>query len=76
MPSLGLLLECPIFESYNARAEALNQQQRVAPGDDKWRGPLAFDKHAEKMLAFKEEFIYKRMRESEERVQVYVPSHT
>lgn len=70
MPSLGLLLECPIFESYNARVATLNKQGSLKPTDAEFRGPVDFDAHAEEMLRFKEEFIYKRMRESEDKVQV------
>ena len=70
MPYLGLLLECPIFESYNARVATLNNQGNLKPSDTEYRGPVDFEAHAEEMLRFKEEFIYKKMRESEDRVQV------
>lgn len=82
MPALGLLLEHPIFDSYNRRAEQLNVEQRLAatPEDPGFRAPIDFEAQAqdgeeglpEKMERFKEEWIYKGMREAEERVHVYV----
>ncbi|KLO04316.1 pseudouridine synthase, partial [Schizopora paradoxa] len=69
MPSLGLLLEHPIFSSYNARMQEVNVNVELTDPD--YRPALDFDVHAEKIKAFKEEYIYSRMRSSEERVQVF-----
>ncbi|KAL1734023.1 pseudouridine synthase, partial [Schizophyllum commune] len=64
MPSLGLLLEHPIFDSYNRKAKA---ESKGAPGDAEYRAPIDFDQYAEAIRAFKEEFIYKNMRAVEDR---------
>lgn len=69
MPSLGLLLEHPIFDSYNLRMQEVNVNVELT--DPEYRPALDFDIHAEKIKAFKEEHIYSRMRQSEERVEVY-----
>ncbi|KAL1747583.1 pseudouridine synthase [Schizophyllum fasciatum] len=65
MPSLGLLLEHPIFDSYNRKAAAESQGKQ--PGDAEYRAPIDFDAHADAIRAFKEEFIYKNMRAVEDR---------
>ncbi|KAI1125048.1 pseudouridine synthase [Nemania abortiva] len=55
-PSLGLLLERPVFETYNRRAvESLNLEE------------LDFSKHEKEIQAFKEEHIYRRIFELEEK---------
>ncbi|KAK5103082.1 tRNA pseudouridine synthase 1 [Lithohypha guttulata] len=59
-PSLGLLLERPIFDSYNKRAKADLQKE-----------PIDFDKYKTEMDAFKQKFIYERMYEDEERENVF-----
>ncbi|KAI5123520.1 hypothetical protein M0805_006680 [Coniferiporia weirii] len=71
MPSLGLLLEHPIFESYNKRVEGANTQAKLAPSDVEYRPPLEFDTHVDAMLKFKEEHIYNKMREAEDKVEVF-----
>ncbi|THH11866.1 hypothetical protein EW145_g374 [Phellinidium pouzarii] len=71
MPSLGLLLEHPIFESYNKRVTSANEVAKLAPDDPDFRAPLDFDVHAEVIHKFKEEHIYRRMREAEEKIEVY-----
>ncbi|TEB36685.1 tRNA pseudouridine synthase [Coprinellus micaceus] len=60
MPSLGLLLEEPLFNSYNGRMAAGNE--RLQPTDADYRPPIDFEVHREKIDAFKEQFIYKNMR--------------
>lgn len=64
MPALGLLLEYPIFESYNRRL-AENMAQ-VESTDPEYRRPIDFEVHREKIDAFKQEHIYSRMRSIEE----------
>lgn len=55
-PSLGLLLERPVFETYNRRAvENLNLEE------------LNFGNHEKEIQAFKEEHIYRRIFELEEK---------
>ena len=71
MPSLGLLLENPIFDSYSKRVETANEQKGIDPEHPDYRGPISFDQCAEDMQKFKERFIYSRMRESEEKLQMY-----
>lgn len=54
-PSLGLLLERPVFDTYNKRAtESLNLEA------------LSFSNHEKEIQAFKEEHIYRRIFELEE----------
>ena len=65
MPALGLLLEEPLFDSYNERMTTLNEQ--LQPTDAEYRPVIDFDIHREKMNAFKEEYIYSNMREVEDR---------
>ncbi|KAH8116464.1 pseudouridine synthase [Phellopilus nigrolimitatus] len=71
MPSLGLLLEHPIFESYSKRILDLNKEKSWQPADADYRAPIDFGLHAEAMQRFKDEHIYSRMRESEEKVEVF-----
>jgi tRNA pseudouridine38-40 synthase len=54
-PGLGLLLERPVFESYNAKATG-----------ELARDPIDFGRYPQ-IAAFKEEYIYRRMFEVEER---------
>ncbi|KAI1434386.1 pseudouridine synthase [Xylaria sp. CBS 124048] len=54
-PSLGLLLECPVFENYNRRAVELANLSE-----------LNFSHHEDEIKAFKEEYIYRHIFELEE----------
>ncbi|KAF8817434.1 pseudouridine synthase [Phlegmacium glaucopus] len=65
MPALGLLLEEPLFDSYNQRMAALNE--KLQPTDAEFRPVIDFDIHREKINAFKEKYIYSNMREVEDR---------
>lgn len=65
MPSLGLLLEHPLFHSYNGRMAVINE--KLQPSDAEYRPLIDFELHREKIDAFKEEYIYKNMREVEGR---------
>lgn len=59
-PSLGLLLERPVFDSYNKRAKSeLNKE------------PIDFEKYKTEMDAFKQKFIYERMYHDEEKDNVF-----
>lgn len=65
MPSLGLLLEHPIFDSYNRKVVAINE--KLQPTDPEYRPPIDFDIHRDMMLGFKQEHIYDTMRVTEDR---------
>ncbi|PFH51845.1 hypothetical protein AMATHDRAFT_141626 [Amanita thiersii Skay4041] len=64
MPSLGLLLEEPVFNSYNGRMAVINE--KLHPGDPAYRPPIDFDLHRDEIIKFKDDFIYKNMREVED----------
>ena len=70
MPALGLLLEHPIYHSYNAKVAA--QTQGIEASSPEYRPPVLFDAHVEKMEVFKQKYIYDDMREVEDRKGVYV----
>ncbi|KAL9622692.1 MAG: hypothetical protein Q9160_003002 [Pyrenula sp. 1 TL-2023] len=58
-PSLGLLLERPVFESYNNRCKDLG------------RDPVTFDHFEQEMQKFKQEQIYDRIYHDEEANNVF-----
>jgi len=64
MPALGLLLEEPIFDSYNARMAVINE--KLQPSDPDYRPPISFDDHREAINDFKQKFIYDNMRDVED----------
>lgn len=59
-PSLGLLLERPVFDSYNKRAQ-----------NELGKDPIDFDKFKKEMDQFKQEQIYERMYRDEEKENVF-----
>lgn len=59
-PSLGLLLERPVFDSYNRRAKG-----------DFGRDAISFDKFKAEMEEFKQREIYERMYHDEEKENVF-----
>lgn len=63
MPSLGLLLESPIFESYN---EKIAPASKLSPDDPEYRPQILFEAHKEAMERFKQEHIYAAMRATED----------
>ncbi|KAJ7210508.1 pseudouridine synthase [Mycena pura] len=65
MPALGLLLEEPIFDSYNARIARVNE--KLKPTDADYRPPIDFNAHRAAIDAFKETHIYDNMRRVEDR---------
>jgi tRNA pseudouridine38-40 synthase len=65
MPSLGLLLEHPIFDSYNHKVLGINE--KLQPTDPEYRPPIDFDIHRDTMKKFKQEHIYDNMRAIEDR---------
>lgn len=58
-PSLGLLLESPVFESYNGMAV-----------EKHGREPIDFGKYAEEMDEFRERMIYEKLFKEEEKSNV------
>jgi tRNA pseudouridine38-40 synthase len=61
-PGLGLLLEAPVFESYNERA--VNEFKREK---------IDFSKYSKEMLEFKQREIYDRIFREEEKDHQYAP---
>jgi tRNA pseudouridine38-40 synthase len=70
MPALGLLLEYPIFDSYNKKVTSINEKLEPAHAD--YRPEIDFEKHRESIDAFKQTFIYDNMRCIEDRDGVWV----
>ena len=64
MPALGLLLEEPLFDSYNQRMATINE--KFKPTDPDYRPPIDFNQYRDNMNVFKEQFIYKTMRQVED----------
>ncbi|KHN99736.1 tRNA pseudouridine synthase [Metarhizium album ARSEF 1941] len=60
-PGLGLLLERPVFENYNRRAK-----------DTLGKETIDFGKYEQRLEAFKQQHIYSRIFEVEERENTYV----
>ncbi|KAJ5888726.1 hypothetical protein N7495_008767 [Penicillium taxi] len=58
-PGLGLLLERPIFDSYNSKASSLSRE------------PVAFDKFTKEMEEFKQREIYDRIFREEEQSSAF-----
>jgi tRNA pseudouridine38-40 synthase len=68
MPSLGLLLEHPIFESYNRKVAGVNED--LSPEDVEFRPQIDFEIYREEIEKFKQMHIYDRMRDAEDRKAV------
>ena len=60
-PGLGLLLERPVFDSYNERMGGQNGRERIE-----------FDKFSKEMEEFKQREIYERIFREEERDNQFV----
>ncbi|KAJ7625581.1 pseudouridine synthase [Roridomyces roridus] len=69
MPALGLLLDQPIFDTYNVRMGRVNE--KLTPADADYRPAIDFSEHQEKMDAFKQTHIYDNMRKVEDRDGLY-----
>ncbi|TCD67975.1 tRNA pseudouridine synthase 1 [Steccherinum ochraceum] len=69
MPALGLLLEYPIFDSYNRKIAADNE--KMSPTDPNFRQPIDFEAHREAIEQFKQEWIYTRVRATEQPVPIF-----
>jgi tRNA pseudouridine38-40 synthase len=64
MPALGLLLEQPLFDSYNRRVRSANE--KLDQNDPQYRPLIDFDQHRDQIDKFKQNFIYETMRKTEE----------
>ncbi|CAK5267249.1 unnamed protein product [Mycena citricolor] len=69
MPALGLLLEEPLFDSYNQRLDKFNEKH--SPGDPDYRLPIDFEPFHAQIAAFKQKYIYDNMRMVEDRDGLY-----
>ncbi|KAH9072309.1 tRNA pseudouridine synthase [Lactarius deliciosus] len=69
VPALGLLLEYPIFESYNRKIEGVNEN--LSQDDPEFRPPIDFEIHREAIDNLKQTHIYDRMRETEDHRAVF-----
>ncbi|KAG8946560.1 tRNA pseudouridine synthase 1 [Tulasnella sp. 424] len=76
-PALGLLLEQPLFGSYNDRVRsenaALEKQKSVSDEEkaNRRRDEIDFSKHQKDIDEFKLKLIYERMREEEAKSNVF-----
>lgn len=72
-PAMGLLLEQPLFESYNKMVAEANA---TIPNDDhtdpSFRPVIDFEPHRALIDQFKQEHIYSRMRAQEAKAATYV----
>ena len=69
MPSLGLLLEQPIFDSYNKRVTVINENLQQTSPD--FRPPIDFEIYSEEIKLFKQKHIYDNMRTIEDKRGLY-----
>ncbi|KAF8448996.1 pseudouridine synthase [Boletus edulis BED1] len=71
MPALGLLLEYPIFDSYNQKVTAANNREKYDNSHVDFRPPINFEQYRETIDAFKQKFIYEDMRATEGRYGIF-----
>ncbi|KAG6329419.1 hypothetical protein ID866_9670 [Astraeus odoratus] len=69
MPALGLLLEYPIFETYNKRIATSNE--KLDPSDADFRPEIDFEVHRSVIDEFKQKYIYDNMRNTEDRCGIF-----
>lgn len=72
MPALGLLLEYPIFDSYNQKVTTVNEREKYDDAHVDFRPPIDFEQYRETIDAFKQRFIYEDMRATEDRYGMHV----
>ncbi|KAI5999364.1 pseudouridine synthase [Pisolithus orientalis] len=70
MPALGLLLEYPIFETYNKRISA-NNEKLDDPSDADYRPEIDFEVHRKEIDDFKQKYIYDNMRNTEDQCGIF-----
>ncbi|KAF9240711.1 pseudouridine synthase [Melanogaster broomeanus] len=71
MPALGLLLEYPIFDSYNRRVATINEREKYDASHADFRPAIDFEQYRETIDAFKQKFIYTDMRAAEDRYGIF-----
>ncbi|KAF8556001.1 pseudouridine synthase [Imleria badia] len=71
MPALGLLLEYPIFDSYNQKVTTANQRKKYDDPHVDFRPPIDFEQYRSTIDAFKQTFIYEDMRATEDRHGIF-----
>ncbi|EGO22351.1 hypothetical protein SERLADRAFT_473077 [Serpula lacrymans var. lacrymans S7.9] len=69
MPALGLLLEYPIFESYNRKVSAINNKLELTHPD--YRPLIDFEMHRDDIDKFKQKYIYDNMRSIEDHSGIF-----
>jgi tRNA pseudouridine38-40 synthase len=62
---MGLLLEQPVFDSYNNKIANINE--KLEPSDPNFRPPIDFELYRESIETFKQQHIYTQMRAVEDR---------
>jgi tRNA pseudouridine38-40 synthase len=72
MPALGLLLEYPIFDSYNRKVNTVNEREKYDPAHPDFRPAIDFEQYRDMIDVFKQTFIYNDMRATEDRHGMYV----
>lgn len=65
-PALGLLLEEPLFDTYNKKISSESTAKKVPTSEATQRDPINFAAHNEKIEEFKQKFIYDKMRQTEQ----------
>lgn len=70
-PALGLLLEQPLFESYNRRVADINAKLDNEADPD-YRPAIDFERHRTIIEQFKQDQIYSRMRAQEDNDATHV----
>lgn len=73
MPALGLLLEYPIFDSYNNKVTTANEREKYDETHPDFRPQIDFEQYRDAIDTFKQTFIYQEMRATEDRYGMYVP---
>ncbi|KAG8220964.1 hypothetical protein J3R82DRAFT_2469 [Butyriboletus roseoflavus] len=71
MPALGLLLEYPIFDSYNQKVTTVNEREKYDGSHVDFRPPIDFEQYRERIDTFKQKFIYEDMRTTEDRYGIF-----
>jgi len=71
MPALGLLLEYPIFNSYNRKVGTANEREKYDDTHVDFRPPIDFEQYRDTIDAFKQTFIYREMRATEDRHGIF-----
>lgn len=70
MPSLGLLLEYPIFETYNSKVtNEINKN--LDPSHEGYRPPIDFELYKDQIARFKQAHIYDNMRKIEDQFGIF-----